>query len=177
MSELHDQLARVKLHRGVGSGSFFVSRQQFTGVRPLFPTFPVSAVFRPKPTCQPTQSFARGSRVRGLRFAEARRFPWGMGEVGRIHTSPVPAINVTFIATHALPASGNIGQGALATLASCGNRGNVQSMSSRQHWCSRRPNPTRPKQNADNGTGCIGIRRVPGSSIDIPGPMAYDEVA
>src|SRR6202158_3818722 len=49
MSELHDQLARVKLHMGVGSCSSFVSRQQFTGVRPLFQTFPVSAVFRPKP--------------------------------------------------------------------------------------------------------------------------------
>src|SRR5260370_41453026 len=47
MSELHDQLARVKLHKGLAPLTCIVSRQQFTGVRPLFQTFPARAVFQP----------------------------------------------------------------------------------------------------------------------------------
>src|SRR5713101_5422451 len=47
MSELQDQLARVKLHKGLAPLTCIVSRQQFTGVRPLFQTFPARAVFQP----------------------------------------------------------------------------------------------------------------------------------
>src|SRR6266446_5733568 len=47
MSELHDQLARVKLHKGLAPLTCIVSRQQFTGVRPLFQAFPARAVFQP----------------------------------------------------------------------------------------------------------------------------------
>src|SRR5258708_37535049 len=96
MSELHDQLARVKLHKGLAPLTCIVSRQQFTGVRPLFQTFPARAVFQSKPPPPTSAEFCKR-----LLLSPARRASNGTNEN---RGKPIASV-----ATHHAPMTGTHG--------------------------------------------------------------------